>query len=129
LNKFVIFLSLCFFAFILWIIFLANTGQDSIFFELVAAIPYGDKLGHFCLFGVLTFGANFAFRLKTLNAYGVRLYIGAIVVFTFALLEELSQFFMAERTLDVLDLSADLVGIVAFSLFTSFIVKRFKLSQ
>lgn len=56
-----------FFIFILWILFLANTGQNSVFFTFITKIPYGDKLGHFCLFGLLTLMANFAFKLKVVK--------------------------------------------------------------
>lgn len=64
MHKLTITLSSCFFLFIIWIIYLANTGQQSIFFDLVRLIPYGDKVGHFGLFGMLTLLANFASKFK-----------------------------------------------------------------
>jgi len=115
------FLSIGFFCFIIWIITLANTGQSSIFFDLVARIPYGDKVGHFCLFGVLTFAANFSFKLKTINLASRNIYLGALLVFIFVVFEELSQYFIASRTLDFFDFSANIFGIVFFSLVTKHI--------
>ncbi|MGB0937097.1 MAG: VanZ family protein [Colwellia sp.] len=116
--------SFTFFVFILWIIYLANTGQSSVFFKFVASIPYGDKVGHFCIFGVLTLAANFLLKCKTLTFTFVsnkelNLYVGSMLVFLFALTEELSQFFIANRTLDIFDLLADILGIVIFSFLTA----------
>jgi hypothetical protein len=102
-------------AFILWIIYLANTGGQSIFFEFVNAIPYGDKLGHFGLFGMLTLLLNFTCKLKTIKVRSAQLYVGALLVLTFAVIEELSQFFVASRTLDLIDVLADIAGILCFS--------------
>lgn len=116
-------LTLLFFIFIAWIIYLANTGQSSIFFTLVASIPYGDKIGHFCLFGLLTLGANFAFKLKQLHLFSLPVYIGSIVVFIFIIFEELSQYFIPSRTLDITDLLADMFGIIIFNFITSYIAK------
>lgn len=113
-----VFFALGFSAFILWILYLANTGGQSIFFELVNAIPFGDKLGHFGLFGTLTLLMNFACKLKTIKVRSVNLYFGALIVFSFTVIEELSQFFIASRTLDITDLVADIAGILFFSWLT-----------
>jgi hypothetical protein len=117
-KKIFVVCTLGFAGFILWIVYLANMGEESIFFEIVRALPHGDKLGHFGLFGFLTLLANFACGLKTISLRFLRVYLGAALVFTFALVEELSQFFIASRTLDSIDLLADIAGILAFSLLT-----------
>ncbi|TPH13598.1 trypsin [Litorilituus lipolyticus] len=116
-------LALCFFSFILWVIYQANTGQQTVFFQLVAAIPYGDKLGHFCLFGLLTLLVNFSLNFKTLRLGFTQLYLGSVLVSTFVIVEELSQFFIPNRTLDPLDLLADFVGILTFSLLSVYFQK------
>ena len=123
MHKLISTISVVFLGFIAWIIYLANTAQHSIFFEFVASIPYGDKLGHFCLFGLLTLGANFAFKLKSFTLLSLKIYLGSSVVFVFVLVEELSQYFIPSRTLDATDLLADIVGIITFSLVTKFIRK------
>ena len=99
MHKLISIISVVFLMFITWIIYLANTAQNSIFFELVARIPYGDKLGHFCLFGLLTLGINFAFKLKSYTLISLNIYVGSTVVFCFVLLEELSQYFIPSRKL------------------------------
>jgi len=117
-------LSISFFCFILWIIYLANTGQNSLFFQFVASIPYGDKLGHFCLFGLLTLAANFTFKLKSFQLLSMEVYLGSVLVFTFVVIEELSQYYIPNRTLDALDLMADFFGIVFFTLTTTYLRKH-----
>ncbi|MBU6950529.1 VanZ family protein [Hahella sp. HN01] len=118
MQKAVSLFALGFLAFILWIIYLADTGGASIFFDFVQSIPYGDKLGHFCLFGVLTLAANFAFKTKHLKLGPIPLYVGALCVLTFAIGEELTQAFFPSRTLDITDVMADVASIAFFSWVT-----------
>ncbi len=49
------------------------------------------------------------------------MYLGAVLVLAFALIEELSQFFVVSRTLDAIDLLADVAGILVFSVLTYYI--------
>ena len=113
--------AVAFFCFILWVIYLANTGQNSVFFQFVASIPYGDKLGHFCLFGLLTLATNLAFRFKAFQFYSIKLFLGTILVSSFVIIEEFSQYFIPNRSFDLIDLSADFVGIVFFTIVTSYL--------
>ncbi len=115
--------AISFFCFIIWVIYLANTGQNSVFFQFVASIPYGDKLGHFCLFGLLTLAINFACKLKSFKVHSIELFLGTILVFIFVIIEEFSQYFIPNRTFDLIDLSADFVGIVFFNVVTSYLRK------
>ena len=107
-----------FLGFIIWIIYLANTGGTSIFFELIKHIPYGDKVGHCLLFGTLTFLANITLKFKTIKLGRFSVYIGSCLVAVFVLGEEISQGFIPSRTLDIADLMADGVGIGLFSYLT-----------
>ncbi|MGR0480641.1 MAG: VanZ family protein [Candidatus Electronema sp. V4] len=104
-----------FFAFICWIIWLADTGRSSIFFDLVKMLPYGDKLGHFCLFGLLTLGSNAALQFRKVRFGRMAALLGSLLVLCFVLLEELSQHFFPRCTLDLLDLLADGAGIALFT--------------
>jgi len=123
-QRILVLIALGFFGFIGWVIYLANTGQKSVFFELVEAIPYGDKLGHFCLFGLLTLFINLAFKFKTMNIAGRPIYLAVLIVSTFVILEELSQYFVESRTLDFVDLIADFVGIAVFGAFSAWLCKK-----
>ena len=132
-SKFVQIAAISFFGFILWIIYLANTGGSSIFFELIRGIPYGDKLGHFGLYGVLTLLFNMAsgFKSFTLLSYAksglryqkIHCYWGTLLVTSFAVIEEISQGWIDNRTLDGQDLLADFVGISCFTLVSFWISK------
>lgn len=111
MTRFFLVLSALFFGFILWIIFLADTGRPSVFFDLVKAIPYGDKVGHACLFGTLTFGINLGLSYRRWKILHMNLHVGTIFVTAFVVLEELSQARFPNRTVDPFDLMADAVGI------------------
>ena len=124
MYKLTITISSCFFLFILWIIYLANTGQQSIFFELVRLIPYGDKVGHLCLFGFLTLLANFASKFKTFKLGKLNVYWGSVAVLVFVTIEELSQHFMPTRTLDIYDYIADMAGILLFTWLSVILAKK-----
>ena len=53
-----------FFAFICWIIYLANNHSQSVFFEFCKSLPYGDKPGHAGLYGMLALLANRALNYR-----------------------------------------------------------------
>ena len=102
--------ALVFFLFILWIIVVTDSGRSNVLIDAVRAIPYGDKLGHLILFGVLAALVSFSLTRQKKKYFGLPL--GCALVLVFALLEELSQgFFTSTRTLDIGDVVADLVGI------------------
>lgn len=99
-----------FFLFIVWIIVISDAGRSNVLIDSVRAIPYGDKLGHMVLYGVLASLVSFALAPRDKTYLGLPL--GCALVLLFALLEELSQgFFPSTRTLDVGDAIADIAGI------------------
>lgn len=110
--------TLVFFAFIQVIIYLANTGYNCPAFDYVRGLPYGDKLTHFALFGLLTLVLNFALKFEIFSIVRFKVYIGTIAVAVFVLLEEFSQMLFPARSFDVNDLVADSVGIVFFTILT-----------
>lgn len=114
--KLAVFSTVIFAIFIGWVIYMADTGQKSIFFDLVKIIPYGDKIGHFLLFGYLALGANIFFKLRGIRIGNITVQYGAIVIFGVVVTEELSQKFIPGRTFDINDIIASLAGIVVFSI-------------
>lgn len=120
--------AVAFFSFILWVIYLANTGGQSVFFELIRGIPYGDKVGHFCLFGVLTFIATVGLKFKTFGLASFRINYGAALVLLFVIFEELSQAFIPARTLDSMDLLADFFGI-GFATLLAYLLNTYRLKR
>lgn len=102
--------AVLFFMFIAWIIFLADSGSSSIFFDFIRTLLYGDKFGHAGLFGLLTVLSIVAFKFKSFGVGKVKVYYGFVLVLLFAVVEELSQIFFPSRTFDLADLAADMAG-------------------
>lgn len=108
MNRWVV-VATAFFCFICWVILKANAGSDSELFAFVRSVPFGDKLGHVVLYGLLALLANRAFGGRFLKTRWVQ--VGSLVVLTFAIGEELTQHFNPNRTLDAFDAAADVFGI------------------
>jgi VanZ family protein len=111
-----IILPLLFFLFIAGIIYIADTAEYNFAFRWVGHIPYGDKIMHAVLYGIMALLLNYGLKFRTYKSLGFNMQLGAIIVLTFAVLEEVSQYWIPSRTCDVGDLIADLVGVVLFSL-------------
>lgn len=107
-----------FFIFIIWIIVQADLGIDNPFVQFVHQIPWGDKIGHICIFACLTFLLNYALSYTSFKLFKVELLTGSMLIFCFALTEEFTQLFFPTRTFDFGDILSDLVGIILASIFT-----------
>lgn len=116
MYKLTVFLTALFALFIGWIVYKADTGQGSVFFNLVRTIPFGDKIGHFFLYGVLGFGTTIVFQLRGIRIGKITVPYGAIIIAVIAVVEELSQKLLSSRTYDIYDMIASLVGIILFSM-------------
>ncbi len=103
--------AVAFAAFIALTIYAANTGTYHPGIALVRWLPYGDKIGHLTLWGGLTLLINLAIPGRTVCLHRWRLPLGTVVLSGVVLAEELSQGWLANRTLDPGDLLANLVGI------------------
>lgn len=114
-SHFIKLLAASFTLFIFWIIYTADTGGTIIFTRMIKFLPYPDKWGHFMLFGVLSLLINMALQYQRISVFNKRIYLGTLLVSVFAFLEELSQGFLATRSLDHLDLLADAFGILLFT--------------
>ena len=121
------YISVLFLIFIIGIIILADYGNLPHPIRALYDFPNGDKLGHFILFGALTFFITRAF----LSAFPskprgwVALSMGLILALLIAL-EEFSQKFFSTRSFDYIDLLASYAGIVAFG-FLAVYWKRHRL--
>ena len=109
-------LTLLFFGWICWIVYLADTAQGCVFFDLIRGLPNGDKLGHFGLFGMLALLLNHSLNYRALRLGRWSVPWGAVAVLTFAIAEECTQYFLPSRNFDPCDVLADLCGITVFSL-------------
>ena len=109
-------LAFFFVLFILLIIVMADMGVLAHYLGFLYLYPFGDKVGHFVLYGILALLVNLAVfrsappqRRKSIAAK-----VGLILAF-FIGLEEFSQQFFASRTFDLVDLTFSYLGVITFS--------------
>lgn len=108
-------ITILFTLFIILIIVLADRGQLGLL-RLVNQIPYGDKAGHFILYGILillidlTFFRTFPLRSGKLVAV-----ISGVILAVLIGLEEFSQQYFDSRTFSLRDLIASYLGVIFFS--------------
>ena len=109
-------LAILFTLFILLVIVLADAGVLSHYVGFVYRFPFGDKAGHFILYGILALLINLAlFRSRPDQS---RSSLAVKCGLTLALLiglEEFSQLYFSNRTFDLVDLSFSYLGLVSFS--------------
>ncbi|MEZ4995548.1 MAG: VanZ family protein [Saprospiraceae bacterium] len=107
--------ALLFFLFICWIIIRADLNQSSELVKTLRHIKYGDKAGHFLLYGTLAFLVNLAFNNRWIRITSFRILLGSLLVGTFAILEEFTQIALSSRTFEWWDMACDVTGIWLFS--------------
>lgn len=109
------YISVLFFIFVIGIIILADYGGLPYSIRAIYDFPNGDKLGHFILFGALTFFITRAFlsafpsKSRGLVTLSIGLFLALLIG-----LEEFSQKFFSTRSFDFIDLLASYAGIVTF---------------
>ncbi len=96
------------------ILLVAAANRGILMTSYLAALPAGDKIGHFLLMGLLSYLTNTAFSGARLHWRRLTVLKGNILVAAFVLLEEVSQLWIAHRAFELADLAADAAGIWAF---------------
>lgn len=107
-------LALCFAIFVGYTIYAANTKTPFFFIEFIKNIPYGDKIGHFCLIGSMCFLLNMALKVRKIGFMNFNFLLGNFIIFIIISLEEVTQIFIPSRTFDLLDLFFNYLGIFVF---------------
>jgi len=108
------------FAFVVLIILIsigATTQSLGIIGYYVKKIPFGDKIIHFALIGTLTYAVNLIMNFRQFNLFNINWLTGSVIVFGIMTADEFSQMFLSARSFELLDLSANYIGIAAASLF------------
>jgi polysaccharide biosynthesis protein VpsQ len=101
--------------FIILIIILADTRHLG-YLGRVYDFPNGDKVGHFVLFGVLSFVVNLSvFEARPLTDKKRLAVITSLLLALFIGLEEYSQRFFPARTADIFDFLASCAGVTLFA--------------
>jgi len=105
--------AILFSIFIILVIVLADMNHLPRFIHVVYDYPYGDKLGHFILFGLLNFFITQAFLRSLPDRTPQRLVLSIGLVLALLVgLEEFSQKFFPSRTFDLIDLLASYLGLI-----------------
>lgn len=97
--------------FLVALVVAADTGVGPRFWNFIRSIPCGDKVGHFVLFGALSFLVNWILFARTWRVGSVTVLKGSVILSAFVLAEEISQLFIRTRTFDWFDLLSDAIGI------------------
>lgn len=118
MQKVFIVVAVVFASFIAWAIYSANTSANNFVFDYIRGIPNGDKWGHFFLFGLLAFFVNLALKLSVFKVLGLPVFYGSFFVSLFVVAEELTQILIPSRTFDLVDLYADAIGILLFTMLS-----------
>jgi polysaccharide biosynthesis protein VpsQ len=95
------------------IIVLADLNGTN-YFSFIRYIPYGDKIGHFCLMGMFSLLVNLVLKAKTIRLWKFSYLLGSLIVAGVVLVEEFSQKYVGGRTFDLVDLLFDFAGIIVF---------------
>jgi hypothetical protein len=123
-------LAISFGIFIVIIVILADTRHLGILHP-VYDFPYGDKVGHFLIFGLLSLLVNLSVleigspsdASTSANPGTIRTLIKTCLILALIVgLEEFSQRWIPSRTSDWFDLSASYFGIASFA-FLAFTIK------
>jgi VanZ family protein len=116
-------LSLLFVLFMLAVILLADLGAIPEPIKMIYRFPNGDRVGHFVLYGILTFLVNTAFP-RQVRMGRMNVFYGSAIIATLATLEEVSQLFLSNRTFDLIDLTFTLLGVACADWLVRFILKQ-----
>lgn len=109
-------LAILFALLILLIIVLADMGALPRYLRLLKDMPYGDKAGHFILYGILTLLVDLAlFRSLPNRSRKLLTVTSGLILAVLIGLEEYSQQYFANRTFSLTDLAASYLGVIFFS--------------
>ena len=101
------------------IVILADLGIGAWVFAAAAWLPFGDKLGHMILAGILSFLLNSALRCRVTSLACVKILTGSLIAYLLVLMEEVSQFWMTTRNVDICDVLCAIAGVYLFGIFAS----------
>ena len=109
-------LAILFTLFILLVIVLADAGVLAHYVGFVYRFPFGDKAGHFILYGILALLINLTlFRSRPDQGRSLLAVKCGLTLALLIGLEEFSQQYFSNRTFDLVDLSFSYLGLVSFS--------------
>jgi polysaccharide biosynthesis protein VpsQ len=104
-------IALVYVALLAALIVAADVGWLPRFAERLHDLPFGDKVGHFLMFGGLALVANLALASRGRRSLARAIVIGSILVLIVATAEEYSNKFVPMRDWSLGDLTANYLGV------------------
>lgn len=109
-------IAILFTLFILLIIVMADAGVLAQYLGFLYLYPFGDKVGHFVLYGVLAFLLDLGlFRSAPIQSWKPLAAKCGLILALLIGIEEFSQQFFSNRTFDLVDLAFSYLGVIFFS--------------
>lgn len=108
--------AILFTLFILLIIVMADAGILADYLGFLYLYPFGDKVGHFALYGILALLINLTlFRALPDQSRSLLATKCSLILALLIGLEEFSQQYFVSRTFDLVDLGFSYMGVIGFS--------------
>ncbi|MBW4424984.1 MAG: VanZ family protein [Nostoc desertorum CM1-VF14] len=83
----------------------------------ISKFPYYDTILHFLLLGIAAYLGHLALNKRKIQIFNISLPLASLIVMVFCILDEMIQLLIPYRSFDLVDLGADLCGIVLFTWF------------
>jgi VanZ family protein len=109
-------IALAYIALFAAIVIVADANWMPPFAQRLHDLPYGDKVIHFTLFGVLALVANLALASRGRRPLAGAMITGTMIVVFIATAEEYSNKFVTARDWSLGDLTANYLGIVCLGM-------------
>lgn len=116
--------TIAFVAFLLMVVAVADRGEGARWWWFLDRIPFGDKLGHLGLIGMLSLCCNVSFPPKRRDGYRRFMTTTTLVLLVLVSAEEIAQAFKPHRSCDPLDWIVDLLGLAAGQVAAAWIRAR-----
>jgi VanZ family protein len=118
-------IALAYAAILTAIVLAADTGWLPHFVQQLHDLPFGDKVLHFTMFGLLALAANLALASCGRRSLARAIVIGSIFVVFVATLEEYSNHFLSRRDWSLGDLTANYLGVVCLGMLPAWCPQLF----
>ncbi|MFN6562159.1 MAG: VanZ family protein [Nostoc sp. ChiSLP01] len=81
----------------------------------LSQFPYFDTIMHFLLLGIAAYLGHLALNKRKIEIFNISLPLTPFIVIFFCILDEILQLFSPYRSFDLVDLAADLCGVILFT--------------
>jgi len=130
MKKWLLLITLLFSLLLVVIVILANLDQFPQPIKYLYDFPGGDKVGHFVLFGILSFLLNRSAMTFCPKWNSTRLVLTVSLLLAIVIgLEEWSQSLFPARTMSAIDLLASYTGVTVFAFLAWYLNRRQRIRE